>query len=259
MAAALYSANCRAGSSYLITTTTGDAFLASGSPSNPQGSDLTSLNYGGAGTLAIAPASSPNGAFDSIIKFNTASAVSQFNTMYGAGNWQITGLQLSLASNFGTQGAHPNNNVFNNVNTGSFEVDWMGYDGWTEGTGSGSGTSGYPNNSQVSYNSISTLFSGGSDSLGTFTYTPPGNGVYANYNLGLDANMMADVMAGGDVSLYFYAADNQISYLFNSREFGSGHPELNITVDVVPEPGTVALLGVSLGGLMLARRRSKKQ
>ena len=106
--------------SYTITTTTADAFLASGSPGNPHGANLTSLNFGGAGTLAIAPASSPDGAFDSVIKFNSAAAISQFNTTYGAGNWTITGLTLSLASNFGVQGATPNNNIFNTINAGQF-------------------------------------------------------------------------------------------------------------------------------------------
>ena len=69
-----------------------------------------------------------------------------------------------------------------------------------------------------SFNSIPSLLSAGYDSLGTYTYTPPGNNVYANYSLSLDANLVSDAAAGGAVSLYFYAADNQVSYLFNSRE-----------------------------------------
>src|SRR6516225_8435445 len=90
----------RADTSFTINNTTADAFLASGSPNNPVGTNLTSLNFGGAGTLAIAPAPSTKGEFDSVIKFNTVAAVSQFNSTYGAGNWQITGATLSLASNF---------------------------------------------------------------------------------------------------------------------------------------------------------------
>src|SRR5262245_23699492 len=107
---------------FTINNTTADAFLATGSPANPipGGADLTSFNFGGAGTLAIAPASSTKGRFDSIIKFNTAAAVSQFNTTYGAGNWLINGVTLSLASNFGDQGEQPNNGVFNTINGGNF-------------------------------------------------------------------------------------------------------------------------------------------
>src|SRR5579871_1745621 len=79
---------------YTINDTTADAFLASGPAGGP---NLSSTNFGSAGTLAIAPANSPKGEMDSIIQFNTAAAVSQFNTTYGAGNWQITGISLSLA------------------------------------------------------------------------------------------------------------------------------------------------------------------
>ena len=236
----------KADTSFTINTTTADAFLSGAYPT---------LNFGGAGTLAIAPASSAKGEFDSVIMFNTASAVSQFNTTYGAGNWTITGLTLSLASNFGTQGAQPNNAIFNTINAGSFGIDWLANDSWVEGTGGGNGAA----NGAVSFNSIPSLLSPGYDSLGTYTYTPPGNNVYANYSLSLDANLVSDAAAGGAVSLYFYAADNQVSYLFNSREFASNHPELTVTAAPVPEPNAAALLAASLGGFLFSRRQKRKR
>ncbi|MGB8369129.1 MAG: PEP-CTERM sorting domain-containing protein [Limisphaerales bacterium] len=236
----------KADTSFTINTTTADAFLSGASPT---------LNFGSAGTLAIAPASSAKGEFDSVIMFNTASAVSQFNTTYGAGNWTITGLTLSLASNFGTQGAQPNNAIFNTINAGSFGIDWLANDSWVEGTGGGNGAA----NGAVSFNSIPSLLSPGYDSLGTYTYTPPGNNVYANYSLSLDANLVSDAAAGGAVSLYFYAADNQVSYLFNSREFASNHPELTVTAAPVPEPNAAALLAASLGGFLFSRRQKRKR
>ena len=248
----------KAATSFTVTPPTADSFLATGSPSNPVGTDLTSLNFGGAGTLAIAPASSTKGEFDSIVKFNVAAAVTQFNTTYGAGNWNITGMSLSLASNFGGQGEVPNNGIFNTINAGSFGIDWLANDGWVEGTGSGMGSTGFPNNSSVSYNSIPGLFSPGSSSLGTFTYTPPGDNVYATYTLPLNSSLVSDVDAGGDVSLYFYAADNQVSYLFNARSFGSNRPEFTITAAAIPEPGTVALAATALGSLLVFRKRGKK-
>ncbi len=208
---------------------TADSFLATGSPSNPAGTNLTSLNFGGAGTLAIAPASSAKGEFDSIVKFNVAAAVTQFNTTYGAGNWNITGISLSLASNFGGQREQAPNGIFNSINAGSFGIDWLAGDSWVEGSGSGMGSAGFPSNSSVSYNSIPGLFSPGSSSLGTFTYTPPGDNIYATYTLPLNSSLVSDVDAGGDVSLYFFAADNQVSYLFNARSFGSNRPEFTLT------------------------------
>ena len=246
-------------SSYTINNTIADAFLATGSPNNPVGTDLTTLNFGGAGTLAISPASSTKGEMDSIIQFSLASAFSQFNTTYGAGNWQVTGFTLSLASNFGGQGEQPNNGIFNTINAGNFGIDWLGNNSWVEGTGSGMGSPGYPNTSAVSYDSIPSLFSDGSSSLGTFTYTPPGDNVYVNYTLPVDLNLVSDVESGGNASLYFFAADNQVSYLFNARSFASNHPELTITVSPVPEPSVLGLSALGLAGAAAVRRWKKQK
>jgi hypothetical protein len=239
----------RADTSFTINTTTADAFLSGTSPT---------LNFGSAGTLAISPAGSPKGEFDSVIKFNTAAAISQFNATYGAGNWQVTGLKLQLASNFATQGSQPNNPIFNVINAGSFGIDWLAGDAWTEGTGGGMGSPGYPGNSSVSFNSIQNLLSPGYDSLGTYTYTPPGNTGYINYLLPLDANLVSDAAAGGDLSLYFYAADNQVGYLFNSKEFSSNHPGLSLSATAVPEPGFIISATLALGALLMMKGRTEK-
>jgi len=235
--------------SFTISNTVADAFLSGAAPT---------LNFGSAGTLAIAPASSPKGEFDSVIMFDTASAVSQFNTTYGPGNWTITGVQLSLASNFGTAGVQPNNPLLPVIHGGGFGIDWLANNSWVEGTGGAMGGPGYPTNNSVSFDSISSLFAPGFDSLGTNTYAPPGNNVYVNYSLPLDANLVAGARSGGAVSLYFYAADSQIGYLFNSREFTSNHPELTLTAAPVPEPGALAMVASALSGCFVARRRRNR-
>ncbi len=249
----------RADTSYTINNTVADAFLASGSPNNPAGTNLTGVNFGAVGTLAIAPASSAKGEFDSILEFDTAGAFNLFNITYGAGNWTITGLTLSLASNLGGQGEQPTSLIFNTINAGSFGIDWLPSNNWVEGSGGGTGTPGYPYNSSVSFNSIPSLFSNGYDNLGTYSYTPPGDNVYVNYPLPLDSGLVSQSAAGGDLSLYFYAADDQIGYLFNSRSFSSNHPELTIIATAIPEPAATAQLVAALGSILLIYHRGKKK
>jgi hypothetical protein len=234
---------------FIVSNTVADAFLASGPGGGPS---LAANNYGGAGTLAISPASSDKGEFDSVIMFNTGAAITTLNSDYGAGDWTITGLTLSLASNVGTQGANPGNAIFNTINAGNFEMDWLANNSWVEGTG----TPNTPSATGVNFNSIPTLLSG-SDILGTYTYTPPGNGIYASYTLPLDPNLVADAAAGGNVSLYFYATNGAVSFLFNSRSGSAPHPELTLDVTPTPEPATVSLLALSLGGLWLLSHRKK--
>jgi hypothetical protein len=45
-----------------------------------------------------------------------------------------------------------------------------------------------------------------------------------------------DIAQGGDVTLLFYAADNQIGYLFNSHNFGNGNEPMIKIVAMPPPP-----------------------
>ncbi len=203
-----------------------DAFLATGSLNNPEGSDLMGLNFGAAGTLVVAPAASVKGEFQSVLKFSLSNAVALFNTNYGAGNWSITGISIQLTSNYGTSGVQPNNAIFPVINGGNFVIEWLSNNDWGEGTG----TPNLPTTDGVTYDSLPDLLSGAHAILGTNTYTPPGNNVPVTYALPLDTNLVADVSGGGDVSFLLYAADNQIGYLFNSCNYGRGNePLINIT------------------------------
>jgi hypothetical protein len=209
-----------------------DAFLATGSSDNPVGTDLTGLNFGGAGTLVVAPASSVKGEFQSLLKFNLTNAVAMFNTNYGAGNWAITGISLQLTSNYGTGGVQPNNAIFPVIRSGQFVIEWLSTNDWVEGTG----TPNLPTTDGVAYDSLSNLLSGAHEILCTNTYSPPGNNVPVTYTLPLDTNLVAGVPGGGDVTLLFYAADDQIGYLFNSYSYGRGNEPLIIVTANLMQP-----------------------
>jgi hypothetical protein len=210
-----------------------DAFLATGSTNNPEGSDLTGLNFGAAGTLVIAPPAGMKGEFQSVLKFSLSNAVSLFNTNFGSGNWNITNIALVLTSNYGSNGVQPNNEIFPVVSAGEFVIEWLSNDAWVEGTG----TPNLPATDGVDYDSLPVLLSGPTAILCTNTYVPPGDNVPVTYSLPLNTNLVANLTAGGDVSFLLYAADDQVGYLFNSCNYGRGNePLISVTacLRVVP-------------------------
>jgi hypothetical protein len=207
-----------------------DAFLATGSPGNPDGTNLTGLNFGGAGTLVIAPASSVKGEFQSVIKFNLSNGIALFNTTCGTNNWTLGAVSLELRSNYGVDGVQPNNPIFNVINGGQFVIEWLSDDDWVEGTGNPN----LPTTDGVTYNSLPSLLTHQHEALCTNTYSPPGVNVPVTWPLPLSTNLVADIAAGGDVTFLFYAADNQINYLFNSYSYGRGNePLIHVTADPV--------------------------
>lgn len=224
-----------------------DAFLATGSPGNPEGADLTGLNFGGAGALVVAPAASVKGEFQSVLKFNLSNAVALFNTNYGVGNWTIAGISLELTGNYGTNGVQPNNAIFPAISTGKFVTEWLSDDDWAEGTG----TPNLPTTDGVTYDSLTNLPSGllfgAHEILCTNTYVPPGDNVPVTYALPLNSSLVTNVSGGGDVTFLLYAADNQIGYLFNSYSYGRGNePLIHVTANLLPP---IILSGCFTNGL----------
>jgi hypothetical protein len=209
--------------------TVADAFLCTGSPNYENGADLTGENFGAAGTLAISPASSSKGEFQSVIRFNLAGAVTQFNAAYGSNHWTVSGITLQLASNYGVAGSQPNNPIFNVISGGQFVIEWLADDDWVEGTG----TPNLPTTDGVCYDSLPDLLSPPREALATNTYVPPGDNVPVFWPLPLTANLRNNVTNGADVNLRFYAADNQVNYLFNSYKYGRGNEPL---IQVVATP-----------------------
>jgi hypothetical protein len=202
-----------------------DAFLCTGSSNYENGADLTGLNFGAAGALVVAPASGPKGEFQSVLRFDVSSSKAAFDLAYGSNLWTITGISLELTGNFGAAGEQPNNSIFPQVSGGSFVIEWLAEDTWIEGNG----TPNLPTTDGVTYNSLPELLSGNHEILGTNSYVPPGDNVPESYALPLRTNLLSDIRQGGAVSLLFYAADNQIGYLFNSYNYGRGNePKLQI-------------------------------
>jgi hypothetical protein len=208
-----------------------DAFLATGSPTNPEGTNLTGLNFGGAGALFIAPPTSTNGEFQTVMQFDLSGATNLFNAAYGTNGWVVSGLSLQLTGNNGKAGEIPLNTIFPTISGGQFIIEWLSNNSWLEGTG----TPITPATNGVTYDSLPTLLSGAHDILCTNTYSPPGDNVAVTYALPLDTNIVNEVMQSGDVSFLLYAADDQISYLFNSYNYGRGNqPLIHVTANATP-------------------------
>lgn len=261
-----------AASTTFTTITSQDVFVATGSADNPnlggdgKDHDLTDWNFGDSGTLVICSAGysyyDPSagrqlskGAFQSVIRFDLGGAGALFDATYGAGRWQITSITLQLSSNWGTEGAIPNNPSFSAIHGGNFAIEWLASDNWQEGTGNPS----FPTTDGLTYSDLGALVGGGHEMLGIYTYVPPGQ-VYSDstqslvdapvyWSLPLTENVLADAMTGGDLSLLFYAADDQINYLFNSRRKTDREPLIHIEAIGVPEPATIFLAAAGLLGI----------
>ncbi len=205
---------------------TADAFVTSAQPAS---------NFGGAGGLALAAPGLSQGEFQSVLRFDTASARASFDATYGVGKWTIQSIALRLSAQ------SPNNPIFNAAAAGQFNASWIQNDTWVEGTG----TPAAPGVTGITFATLPTFISGADEALGTFAYNGATSGANT-YALALTAGLLADTSAGSLVSLRTYAADIAVSYLFRSRSFGtvSDRPVLSITA--IPEPATLMLLGASL-------------
>ena len=222
-----------------------DAYTATGPANN-----LRDNNYGAAGALSVSAPGSPNGEFQSVLRFDFLAARSSFDALFGAGLWTVQSVSLQLNA------VTPQNAVFNPNAAGSFNVSWMQNDSWVEGTG-GNNT---PSTVGLSYNSLlSTFISGADQALGTFSYD--GGLGLASRSLTVASGLRNDIQSGGVASLRLFAADATVSYLVNSRNFGAvaNQPLLTVSAVAVPEPAAFALVFTFLallGAARLCRRKS---
>src|SRR5438270_2720082 len=204
---------CCSAASY-STNSSADAFVAAG-----PGGSLSGDNFGNAGALAVAAGALPQGEFQSVLRFDLSGTRASFDTQFGAGAWNVQSITLQLSSS-------PHNNpIFNDIAPGQFSVSLMQNNSWVEGTGTG----GIPTTDGISYNSLlNTYINPASDqALGTFSFGGGSSGAN-NYSLALASGLLDKLLAGDQLSLRLYAADNSVSYLFSSRTGGSSsaHPSL---------------------------------
>jgi hypothetical protein len=225
------------------TNSFSDAFVTTG-----PGGNLAGNNYGAAGALGVSASNLPNGEFQSALQFDTSGARNSFDNQFGSGQWTVQSVSLQLTA------TPPNNAIFNATGAGQFQIYWMQNDSWTEGTG----TPNTPTTTGITFTSLQNTFIGpGDESLGTFSFDGATSGT-ANYTLNLTPGFTADLAAGNDLSLRLVAADTGVSYLFDSRNFGTAASRPSLSIDAVPEPGTLALggLGITLlAGWRIAVRR----
>lgn len=190
-----------------------------------------SSNYGGAGADSISGANATNslgianGAFDTFIRFNTFSMVTNFNSLYGSNSWAITNATLQV-----TEQAAPNNSLFNR-GKGAFEIRWIANDSWTEGTGSPAA----PATTGIVYTNEPGLLDAATDvSLGT--YTNAGTDGVELFSLPLATAFVNDMAAGGEVGVYMTAIDANIGFTFSSRSFNPTVGRPFLIISAVPKP-----------------------
>jgi hypothetical protein len=231
---------CACDADTFTASPTADAFVGTGPTGN-----LSGDNFGAAGALSLAAGDLPQGEFQTVIQFNLSGAVSAFNAEFGAGQWTIQSVTLDLTSS-----AH-GNSIFNAAAAGLFGISLMQNNSWVEGTGTG----GKPTTDGITYNSLQNVYINNStdQALGTFNFGGGSSGENS-YLLGLASGLVSDVQNGGDASLRLFPDDNNVSYLFSSRENGNG-PQLVITA--VPEPNAW-LLALEGAGLFYLPRLVRK-
>jgi hypothetical protein len=232
----------------VTNTPVSDAFVTSMHPTN---------NYGAAGALSVSGPIATNtmgqqeGLLDSFLQFNVTNVVNSFNASFGAGQWAISSVTLTLTAQ------SPNNTIFN-FGTGTFQVNWIGNNSWLEGTG----TPASPTTNGITYAQEPSILNPSVDeSLGTFNYNGATSG-QAKLNFGLPSGFTSEISTGGLVSFYMTATTNStVGFTFNSRNFttAADWPMLDITAVAVPEPTTAALLGLSCMSLAAIGRRRRNR
>lgn len=200
-------------------------------------------SYGAAGGLAVSAAGLSKGEFRSILRFDAASAKAQFDGAFGAGSWTIQSVQLQLTP------ASPNNAIYNPQAAGLVNAAWLANDSWNEGTG----TPNAPGANGLTFDTLPALLSPADAFLGTSSFDGSTSG---SFSLGLTPaiGLAQDISDGGSMTLLLSPADNAVSIVFNSRDFGNAANRPRLKITAIPEPASIGLL--LMGGVLVFTRRA---
>jgi hypothetical protein len=200
-----------------------DTFVSSGEPD---------ANFGLQGGMEIAaPTIAQPRTQKTLLRFSTAAMRAAFDADYGPGNWTVTGVTLSLFSNFATADQQPGNARFNKIESGSFEFDLLSNNNWSE--------------TAITWNTLSGILPGPGNNntlapLGTFLWDATGQ-TNSIWTLDANANLVGQIYNGDPITIFGQpTADSAVGYLFNSLKVNPGY--LHVTVTTVPEPSTYGLL-----------------
>jgi hypothetical protein len=200
-----------------------DTFVSSGQPD---------ANFGNQGAMEIAaPTPAQSRTQIALLRFDTSALLSSFDADYGAGNWVVTSVTLSLFSNVAIAGQQPGNSRFNKIAAGFFEFDLLSNNNWSE--------------AGITWNTLPDILPGSGNSnfsrpLGTFFWDADGD-ASSNWTLNSDLSLLQRIYNGELVTFLGQpTVGSTVGYLTNTRNLDPGY--LNVTAVAVPEPSTLALL-----------------
>ena len=204
-----------------------DAFVASASPNS---------NYGAAGALAISAPGLAHGEFQSVMRFDTTTAVAGFNTSYGPGNWTIQSAILQFTA------APPNNSIFNTQAAGQFAVRWMQNDSWSQG----SGTPMSPSSSGITFSTLPASWALGRSARIVLVQPAPRAAPRPTpCRSQADSHPMPPRAGLSRSSCSPPTASSRMCSTPRSSSDGANRPELVITAVPAPAAGGLILAGIS--------------